>query len=289
MIRYIFVVFNIILLTQVAQASDQFSFTESFESNNNIATSTAIVNYDSGAVEPQLFIEDSNDAGLFDLAFDVGDGSHGVFDSSTYQNFSENGDVSGNIIRLNLDDYPELKVTSFELDNGWTIQPIGNRPLIIKSLTTIEINGTIDCSGGDGEAGTSNLADLADVSQGGEGKCGGANGGSGASSSATANSGETPNGSPLVAGSPGGDNTASATGAGGGGGGGGYAPNLLFVGAPRVGETNGAGAGGAAGTSVEDNKLVNESGGAGGGMVPDPWTGTTEPMIGCCLLERPTR
>ena len=58
--------------------------------------------------------------------------------------------MSGNIIRLDTDQYTELNVTQFTLDAGWTLQPVGSGALILRSQTTVVIHGTINCSGNDG-------------------------------------------------------------------------------------------------------------------------------------------
>ncbi len=150
-------------------------------------------------------------------ALDLGDASHGAFIPSTYANFSQGGDLSGNIIRLDLAQFPELRVTEFILNAGWTLRPIGNSALIIKAHGNVSIFGTIDCSGSAGQNGAALIGTLA---SGGIGRCGGRAGGSGGYyDGATAHSSQ-PGSAPPVAGIQAGGGGANSTTVAAGGGGG---------------------------------------------------------------------
>jgi hypothetical protein len=185
-------------------------------------------------------------------AFDVGDGSHGDFDVSTYANFSVGGDLSGNIIRLDLAAYPILKVTKFHLAPGWRIEPVGDQPLIIYSLSTVSIEGEIHCEGEDGGNSTG-----VSSGTGGQGRCGGSDGGNGGTASGAGSNGTDINGS--VTGGGGGHFTGGA--AIGGGGGGGW--NTTSAAGNAVGGS--VANGGMGGTSSAEPEFLNTFGGAGGG------------------------
>lgn len=254
----------------VAQAD---SLSISFNDNFTAGTGDLIFNKANQTLHGPIEIRDyqavAGPVSSYDVS--IGDGSHGSFDSSTYSNFSENGDVSGNIIRLNTDTYPILKVTKFELDSGWTLEPIGSKPLIIYSQSTVVVNGTIQCSGRKG-----NSADADETIQvsGVEGRCGGAASGAGGYDSGgtlvDADNG-TSGGTNLVAG--GGADSTGVSAAKGGGGGGAYA----IVQAPQnstAGVNPDGGAGGSAGTSFRDDAFSFVFGGSGGGGGAGFRTGT---------------
>lgn len=176
--REISICLSLILCSQFAFGK---SISDTFDSATGIdtANSTLIVNTALGALHPPLQItgiERNPGDTLENLAIQVGDGRHGDFILQNYASFSQNGDVSGQIIRLDLSVYPELMVRSFVLDAGWTLMPIGETPLVIRSLSTISVKGTILCSGVNGSDGT---AAMTTVATGGGGRCGGASGGAG--------------------------------------------------------------------------------------------------------------
>ena len=157
------------------------SVVETFDSASSIDPSgrTLILNTASGRLHPPLRIEgierNLGDA-LENPSIEVGDGRHGDFILANYASFSQGGDVSGQIIRLSLADYEELHVKSFVLEAGWTLEPVGEKPLVIRSLSTIQVKGIIQCSGGSGDAGTGAMTTAAN---GGSGRCGGSRGGQG--------------------------------------------------------------------------------------------------------------
>ncbi len=224
---------------------------ETFSTRAGYASGTAVWNQALGMVHPSLQVMNYK-AGFTPLPFDVGDGSHGAFDVSTYANFSVGGDVSGNIIRLDLSAYPILKVTNFHLAAGWTIEPIGDQPLIIHSLTDVTIEGDILCQGADGTNAVG-----ATPGTGGQGRCGGADGGNGGTTSGAGAGG----GDIAGAVSPGeGGNFTGGAAVGGGGGG-----SWNTTSAAGDGSNSSVANGGLGGDSVSDPEFTGTLGGAGGG------------------------
>jgi hypothetical protein len=185
------------------------------------------------------------------MGFSVGDGSHGAFNPSTYAQFSVNGDVSGNKIRLDLSRFPILKVTSFYLALGWILEPVGNAPLAIYSLTDVRIEGEIWCHGDNGTDAVG-----ATPGTGGSSRCGGKNGGNGGAVGQAGSDGTDVHA--LVTAGKGGNFTGAA--AVGGGGGGSWNTT-----SPAANGPNSAGAGGQAGASNTDPEFLITGGGAGGG------------------------
>lgn len=197
--------------------------------------------------------------------FTIGTGADGVFGPETYHLFSEGGDVSGNIIRLNTDRYPELNVESFLLEENWILRPVeGSEPLIIRSLGEVVIKGQIDCSGEDGIA----HQNFTQVARGGRGRCGGGHGGDGAyvdgnltiAPGAGEFFGEAVS---LVSPSAGEAPTGDLGSGSGGGGGGAYSATGATESEP--GTSSGTGVGGLAGDVTEDHEFFAVGGGAGGG------------------------
>lgn len=226
-----------------ASVQETFSTTEKKES------ATAVWNQTMGIVHPALLVTGmDNGTPQPDITFDVGDGRHGIFDSSTYANFSINGNLAFNTIRIDTSVYPILQVTDFVLDNGWTLEPVGTAPLIIYSQKDIIINGTIQCSGNIGTSG----------GPGGDGRCGGANGGAGGGN--TTSGGDGTDISVTITGGRGATYAGLGNGAGGGGGG------SFNTDAATAGP---AGAGGnvfgAAGANSPNHDFTIIAGGAGGG------------------------
>lgn len=221
--------------------------TEDFSTTTNKDSATAVWNQALGFVHPTLEI-DFQKVGPINLnqAVSVSDGSEGAFSLATYANF---GSVVGFDITIDASIHPILKVTSFTLDSGYTLTSI-NGPLVIHSLSTVLINGTIQCSG---QAG--NAAVGATGGAGGLGRCGGFAGGAGGNAGANGQAGLQP------AALPAGRGNGGFTGATGGGGGGGCS----FSNDALVAGTSAGGAGGASGTCVNDAELLNVVGSAGGG------------------------
>lgn len=250
--------FLVLLLGLFAMTSHAATLTVDLSSTSlNAGSNTLVWNLGNATLHPPLFVENyNNSSGNVSVNFDVGDGSDGAFNSTTYAQFSQNGDLSGNIIRLDTDQYTELNVTQFTLDAGWTLQPVGSGALILRSQTTVVIHGTINCSGNDGDAIS---ADFATTTSGGTGRCGGGSGGAGGSSTESATAGSS-GGTSISGGNQGTSQTAS--GGDGGGGGGGYTGAAFDA-------TNGvrppAGTGGTKGTRFEDNDFSITGGGSGGG------------------------
>ncbi|HVK62063.1 MAG TPA: hypothetical protein VM432_10950 [Bdellovibrionales bacterium] len=224
-----------------------------------VDSATAVVNSTTSDAHPPLQVKDWDIdivAPFRSSPFSVGDGSDGAFKPSTYLNFHDGVYANDNIIRINTDDHPELNVTEFDLQSPWKIIPTGSKPLIIKSLSTVIIEGDIDCSGETGED-----VDVSSVTvSGGIGRCGGSNGGNGGSSTVSATSGSKPSTNAFAAG--GGAGASQGDGDGGGGGAG-----MDATTAPNSGADGGivGGGGGSAGISDDDSEFATVGGGAGGG------------------------
>ncbi len=234
-------------------------YTETFNDRSVIESGDLIFNQALGSLHPQLFVMN------FKIGFDplevlVGDGSDGVFDTTTYARFSQNGDLSGNIIRLDTNEFPELNVTRFFLAKDWILEPVGSAPLIIKSLTDVIIEGEILCNGLNGEDAVN-----ATIGNGGQGRCGGFRGGNGGAPFADGENGLSPF-DPTVTGGQGGNYPGLATPAVSGGGGGGWNTSSL-----ATDGTNFSMNGGQAGATDPDPEFINElgSGGGGGGSGTD--------------------
>ncbi|MBC7741177.1 MAG: hypothetical protein H7061_03205 [Bdellovibrionaceae bacterium] len=243
--------FIILALSILSSATFAGTFTEEFTSTTFKDTATAVWNTASGKVHPTLRINNYQlvPAGAFASAdFDVGDGSHGVFDSSTYANF---GTVVGSTITIDAAIFPALKLTQFNLAPGFVLTSV-NGPLVIYSLSTILIDGTIQCSGttGGNAAGAGGGA-------AGLGRCGGQNGGVGGNGTQSGTKGIPLAG--AVTGGGGGNYVGAAPGAGGGGGGS-YAGNPGQAGQNSAPNTLGAG-----GTTLADHSFTILTGGPGGG------------------------
>ncbi|MCB0341145.1 MAG: hypothetical protein H6626_05130 [Pseudobdellovibrionaceae bacterium] len=235
--------------------------TEDFSSRQHFGSSELVWNQQQQILHPPIIVKDWDDGGgVQSTSVDVGDGDHGEFSINTYAQFSESGDLSGQVIRINTDTFPSLHFTTFDLAAGWVLQPTGASPLVIRVQGDVVISGTINCSGESGEDISSNKTQ---INSGGEGRCAGARGGDG--------------GSDIViptAGSAGGANVSGgewgpaglATGGQGGGGGGGYTKAGLAEDAVEGDDSTG-GAGGVAGTQFRDDgfAIAPWSGGSGGG------------------------
>jgi len=148
--------------------------TESFTSRSQLAGGTAIWNQTLGVVHSTIVVNGYTGGATPDITLNVGDGSDGAFIPSRYAEFSDNGDISGNIIRINTNIYPVLNVTYFLLEDDWFLEPVGDNPLFIRSLSDVVVRGEIWCHGKDGSASSGGAGGA-----GGEGRCGGADGGSG--------------------------------------------------------------------------------------------------------------
>lgn len=249
-------VFAIAIVMVVARA-EAAQVRETFSSRAQLVSSgtSAVWNQALGVVHPHIKVTGYTGAATPDSVVDVGDGSDGAFVESRYSAFSLNGDVSGNIIRLDVSSPRELKVTEFVLEDGWFLVPVGSNPLIIRSLSYVKVRGQIWCHGQDGSASSGGTGGA-----GGAGRCGGASGGAGGDTGSAGVKGSDST-SPVTGGLAGSFN---AGGAGVGGGGGGSWSN---VSAPSAGPgfTGGLGPG-APGTSFSDPEFNDSvAGGAGGG------------------------
>lgn len=243
----------LILLTSLS--ANARVFTEDFSSLAYKDSSTLIWNFELGLLHPELQVfgyRNAAQATASQTTFSVSDGSYGAFVPSTYSQF---GTVVGNNITIDALQIPVLKVTRFQLDSGYTLSSI-NGPLVIHSLSTVQINGVIVCFGNNGgnAAGASGGA-------GGTGRCGGFSGGAGGGATTSGN-----NGFPLTGNVTGGGGAIYASPVPGAGGGGGAA----YIGLDGIvgGLPNPAGnAGGnpGSGFSGVDHGFINLNGSAGGG------------------------
>ncbi len=245
---------------------------ETFSSRSHLESGTAVWNQTLGKIHPTLRVMNFK-PGFTPLDLSVGDGSDGSFDPSTYAQFSQAGDLSGNIIRLDTTVHPVLHLTRFELAQGWFLEPVGTAPLIIESLTDVDIQGEIWCNGHDGGASIGPTPGA-----GGLGRCGGKAGGDGAAPGLGGANGVGVTG--AVTGGVGG-NFVGASYVGGGGGGSWRAANPptngpgatgaggfagLFSGDPEFLNVLGSGGGGG-GSGSGDGVTAGAGGGAGGGVV----------------------
>lgn len=174
--------------------------------------------------------------------FTVGDGSDGPFNSTTYSRF---GTIVGDTIYVNSREY---HFTSFELEDPYKLVAVGG-PLIIYSQSTVEIGGTLLCSG-----------ENAIGSSPGNGRCGGGNGGTGGTTGSSGVRGYPQSGS-VNGGHPG-TYVGPASGAGGGGGGSYSASNGTDGTDSNSPPTNTHGSGG---NSSPNHDFATLGGGAGGG------------------------
>lgn len=237
------------------------SVTQNFDNKNQYSSSSLVWNISSQSLHPPLKVNNYFVGSFQDLNFDIGDAKHGNFNSATYKDWDNDGNLSDNIITISTDEYPSLEFQSFQLDSGWTLKPEGSKPLIIRVQGNVVINGNINCSGENGEAVSS---DQSQVAQGGTARCGGGAGGRGGT-----DDGVTPvlpqagtqGGASVTGGSPG-SQQAMVDGGDGAGGGGGYSQNLTDA---DNGVRPPASTGGAKGTNFEDNAFQETGGGSGGG------------------------
>lgn len=199
----------LLLLSFTARAAE---VTETFSTRDKmISGGTAIWNHALGVVHSTLVVNGYTGAATPDTAVDVGDGSDGAFIPARYAEFDE-GDPTDNIILLNTNRFPVLQVTTFLLEENWILEPTGDNPLRIRSLSDVIIRGEIWCHGHDGEPPSG-----ATGGGGGEGRCGGADGGDGGDTGQPGQDGDD-SAAPVTGGAGG---SANGGGAGMGGGGGG--------------------------------------------------------------------
>ena len=254
------VIFVFLLLILISLPSLADRVTLSFSSDAQKESSTLVWNTPLGRLHPPNQVVGYNvGGGATNVAIDIGDGSDGVFNESTYANFSVGGDTSGQVITVDTDTYSELQFTTFDLASGWTLRGTGSQPLVIRVMGHMTISGTIDCSGEDGADGNS---DPNTGVSGGTGVCAGADGGAGGTgnggSSVAPGSGANINGS--VTGGSGGA-TGDANGGVGGSGGGSFNSNVAAnQGVDVLNAPNGT-----AGSSTDEPEFSTLSGGAGGG------------------------
>lgn len=256
---------GIILVALFSFAGQAITVSEDFSTATYRQSDTLVWNHQLGILHPPLQVFQYTDGTLQDKTFEVGNGGNGSFDSTRYLEFSADAGASFPIIKIDTSVYPVLEVTRFQLDAGWTLEPIGTGNLVIRSLGDVVIAGTIQCSGFDGvDMNANNMISSA----GGQGRCGGGNGGVAGSTLVIPGAGTdggpviTDGAGPGVDGPTAGGGATSAGTGGGGGGGGAYA-------VPRGGgldSTDGTGGvPGLAGEMGQDNDFEYNGGGFGGG------------------------
>jgi hypothetical protein len=237
---------------EAAQVAETFSTRGKY-----VAGGTAVWNQALGVVHPKLLVTGYTGGVTPDVAVDVGDGSDGAFVETRYGEFSQNGDLSGNIIRFDTTGGRELKVTEFVLEDGWFLIPVGGEELVIRSLSDVKIRGQIWCHGQNGAANSGVTGGA-----GGPGRCGGSAGGAGGGAPGTVGGNGGDSASPVTGGMGGFGNAGGAGGDGGGGGG------WSLVTAPDAGTGfTGGVMPGRPGDSTSDPEFdtVDGAGGAGGG------------------------
>jgi hypothetical protein len=253
-------IFYFLLLFLFCSSSQADTLTEDFSTGTHFSSGPAIANPVTGVLHPPLEVSNHQtacDGAPSSVDINFGAGIHGPFNSTNYSRF---GTVTGSgpyTIAIDTDQFPVLYVTSFTLSAGDTIAPTGSKPLVIKAMGSVDVSGTIDCSGGNGTNGAPSPASL---SSGGSGRCGGGNGGDGATTGSVAQPGSAGIAT-VISGGGGGAGTLGA----GGGGGAGFNWTVA-CGTPGTSAVAGAGGGGgAAGANYEDSAFRVQGGGAGGG------------------------
>ncbi len=246
---------SLLLVSLIGCTSSAAIITEEFSNVSQKDTSTAIWNIGLSEIHPTVKVDNyqvlSGDTPTA-VTFDVGDGSHGDFNSSTYANF---GSVVGLLITIDASVFPILKFSNFNLEAGYTLTSV-NGPLIIYSQSDVVVDGVIQCSGANGSPalGTTGGA-------GGAGRCGGNTGGAGGNLAASGMAGAPATGS--VRGGGGGTYTGAAPGAGGGGAGT-FSGNAGGTGQSSTPATNAGGVAGAAVANHDFTILTSTPSGGGG-------------------------
>jgi hypothetical protein len=199
-----------------------------------------------------------------------GDGRHGVF----FNGASVAGiTMSGATIRIDASAQSSYQFTSFTLSAGYTLNVVGNAPLVIRVLGPTTIAGTVVATpttgNGNGTAGAGNQ--ITSSIPGGTGILGsGAGGNAGATSSGASTTGGSPSANAL--GGAGGTNSAvSGSYQAGGGGCNGIGNNAPDTAYDAAGGFNGSLAGACALTHTQiantftESIFVSGAGGGGGG------------------------
>jgi hypothetical protein len=260
------------LLSHISYAD---TYTLNMNSSLIDSSSTGIWDITNGKIQAPLA-----PGGTLAKAFTFGDGTDGAFsDGPTQTGIS----VSGSTVTFNTDVKSDFKFTSFNLSGGITLQVSGSQPLIIRSLTTTTIAGTITLNGTTGAANNAGVPSVGGSAVAGGGA--GGNGGSSGGAAGVAGTGTAPAGgggiganNPLVG---------SADEGGGGGclGNSGFAGQDSASGVPTGGNagtcatvrstagTNfettfkGGGGGGGGGAYTGAGPISGAGGGGGGGAV----------------------
>lgn len=235
---------------------------ETFSSRTYWDSGTALWNQARGLLTPALVIRNWNDGSNRTSDFDIGDGRHGAFNSTTWSQIADSVDTGTNTIYLNTDE--EFYFTTFDLPASWTLEGVGSKPLTIYVQGDMTVDGTIQCSGKAGGNSTGTMAGAL-AGTGGEGRCGGYAGGSGGARYTGGSTGDGHMGSSATVGtiSAGAAGTTTGAGSGSGGGGGGAWSSFNI---PNTASTAGlSGTAGARGSNDVDSDWTYVQGAAGGG------------------------
>ncbi len=260
----------VFLATLLSFSAHGASITETFNSSekNNTLTTTAadgVWDLTAGTLHVPHTVDRDGGAPSEDDVMHLGQGTDGPFSLSTYSTFDS---LPGTPNTIDLPTTRTYQFTTFNLENGYTLKPVGSAPLEIKVQGAVLIEGTIDLRGGDGEDVNTTLTT---IPSGGTAAAGGGAGGNGGQGSTASNGSDgTPTNSDADGMGLGGGASASAVlGDGSGGGGGGGHANLP---ASHNGENGGVGGGtgGLGGpqfgfTDPYVTEFVGGSGGGGGG------------------------
>lgn len=232
--------------------------TETFSSvTQRDATTTAVWNLVRARLHMPYVVDRLNGGGTEDDAVDIGTGTDGALEPSTYSSFDANPATPAVI---ELDTSRDYHFTTIEIASGITVTGSGSSPLVLRAQGAVTIDGILDVSGGPGD---NTQPGGGSASSGGVACCGGGNGGVGGglgSNGADGASGDAGNTGRGRGGAPSVNNGAGN--GGGGGGGGGFSDVTIATNGSQSGT---GGAGGARGNPYNDEYLATLEGGSGGG------------------------
>ncbi len=253
--------FLLVVLAPLAKAD---TYAETFSQFSDVYQSQMVWNLSLHELHPPLLIAGwDSGSGAQNTSYSVGTGQDGDFVPARYSLF---GTVVGSVITIDTDVHSNLQFTSFHLAAGYTLSPVGSKPLVIRSQSTVLVDGAIDCSGA---SGLSAVSSMTTSRTGAVGRCGGGNGGASvAAGQAPAIANQGSHGGVSVTGGAGGPQAVFVSGGEGGGGGGGYVKSFVAAGDkpdPTPGGDSNGGPGGVVGSIFQDDGFVNDLAGAGSG------------------------